>query len=62
VIDYSLIADQALAAGFDCFLVALPPTRVLLLCAKHLFVAAMMANCPCREVKDEQWEFFSPDF
>ena len=30
--------------GGFCFLVASPPVRDLLLCAKHLFVAAMVAS------------------
>jgi hypothetical protein len=30
------------------FLVALPPAPDLLLCAKDLFVAAMVAIAPCR--------------
>jgi len=43
------------------FLVASPRVRNLLLCAKHLFIAAIVANVGCRELKDEQWEFFSPE-
>ena len=34
---------NALAISIVRFLVALPPVRDLLLCAKHLFVAAMVA-------------------
>jgi hypothetical protein len=43
-------------------LVALLPVPDLLLCAKDLFVAAIGANVGCGELKDEQWEFFSPEF
>jgi hypothetical protein len=43
-----------------CVLVALPPARDLLLCAKYLFVAAIGANVGCRELKDEHWHLFSP--
>jgi hypothetical protein len=34
----------------------------LLLSAKHLFVAAMVGNCRCRGLKNEQWHRFSPEF
>jgi hypothetical protein len=34
-------------------LVALAPVRDLFLCAKHLFVAAMVANCLWPEDQDE---------
>ena len=45
------------------FLVALPPARDLLLCAKHLFVAPMVvAIAPAGGSKDEQSELFSPEF
>src|SRR5262249_253530 len=43
----------------DClrnrFLVASRAVRDLLLCAKHLFVAAMVGNCPAR-AEGERWE------
>ena len=40
----SVIAPSQLMEGWlpDRFLVALPPVRDLLLCAKHLFVEAMV--------------------
>jgi|SRR5215813_11894502 len=38
-------------------LVALPPVLDLLLCAKHLFIAAMAAIAGGRE--DDQWDLFS---
>jgi hypothetical protein len=45
------------------FLVALPPAPDLLLCAKDLFVAAMVGgNRPGWGLKDEHWQFFSPEF
>ena len=45
------------------FLVALPPAQDLLLCAKHLFVAAMVvAIVPGWGSKDEQSELFIPEF
>ena len=52
------------AFDFDSrFLVALPPAQDLLLCAKHLFVAALVvAIAPAEGSKDEQWELFSPEF
>jgi hypothetical protein len=34
----------------------------LLLFAKHLFVAAMVAIAAARGLKDEQWHGFSPEF
>jgi hypothetical protein len=37
-------------------LVGSPPMRDLLLCAKHLFVAAMMGS------RDQQWDLLSPEF
>jgi hypothetical protein len=44
------------------FLVALPLASDLLLCAKHLFVAAMVvAIAPVGGSKDEQSELFSPE-
>src|SRR5262249_41923009 len=45
--------------GFDPWLVALPLLRDLLLSAKHLFVAVMVA---LPGVNDEQWNPFSPEF
>src|SRR5262249_4373129 len=50
-----------IAGKLLCFLVALLLVRDLLLCAKHLFAAAIGAIVGCRELKDEQWEFFSPE-
>ena len=44
------------------FLVALLPVPDLLLCAKHLFVAAMVAIVLPGRVNDEQWNLFSPEF
>jgi hypothetical protein len=43
-------------------LVAFPFAPDLLLCAKDLFVAAMVAIVPARAVNDEQWDLFSPEF
>jgi H+/gluconate symporter-like permease len=43
-------------------LVALPPVRDLLLSAKHLFVAAMVAIAAAGGLKDEPWHRFSPEF
>jgi len=37
---------RSFAGGFYCFLVASPPVRDLLLCAKHLFVEAMVGLSP----------------
>src|SRR5437899_400019 len=43
--------DRHLSVSFGCrnwrFLVAFPPVRDLLFCAKHLFVAAMMVRLGC---------------
>jgi hypothetical protein len=38
-----------LQSGHYRFLVALPPVRVLLFCAKHLFVAAKLHGCAYRK-------------
>jgi hypothetical protein len=44
-------------------LVAPIPCGDLLICAKHLFVAAMVgAIAPAGGSKDEQSQFFSPEF
>jgi hypothetical protein len=45
-----------LVAGLHRLLVGSPPMRDLLLCAKHLFVAAMMGS------RDQQWDLLSPEF
>jgi hypothetical protein len=44
------------------FLVALRPTKDLLLWAKYLFVAANDGKLPCRAVNDEQWHRYGPEF
>jgi hypothetical protein len=39
----------------------LPAVPDLLLCAKHLFVEAMVAIVPAGRVNDEQWNLFGPE-
>jgi hypothetical protein len=36
--------------------------RDLLLCAKHLFVEAMVAIVLAQAVYDEQWDLLNPEF
>jgi hypothetical protein len=44
------------------FLVALAALRDLLIGAKHLFFAAMVAIASAAGVKNEQWDLFGPEF
>jgi hypothetical protein len=64
--DLSLVACDQHSTALDClrnrFLVASQSVRDLLLCAKQLFVAAMVVAIAPRGLKNEQSELFSPEF